>query len=398
MPSTTSSSSGRCFAVASTNTDGFRVVVCGGGIAASEAMLRLRRVLGDELGLTLIAPNEELVYRPLAVREPFAFQAARRYPLRRLAADTDADWLKDALQWVDPGGQEVHTSDGRTVPYDALLVAIGARSEPAFDHATTFSDAEADATFQGVIQDIEDGYTKELALLVPEGATWPLPVYELALLTAERAYGMGFDDVRLSIVTPEPSPLAAFGKAASDAVGSLLEQARVTVYPSARAEVPAAREVVVWPEGVELEPGRIVAMPRLVGPGVRGLPGEDGFISIDEACRVPGTGDRAFAAGDAAAFPIKHGGLGAQEADVAAAGIARVQGVNAEPERFEPTIRAILLTGKQPLYFVARHAEGDRFESQVFDEPQWDPPEKLAAEELGPYLIELDAKAERPRV
>ena len=60
------------------------------------------------------------------------------------------------------------------------------------------------------------------------------------------------------------------------------------------------------------------------GPSVRGLPGAGahGFIPIDKHCGVRGTGGRVFAAGDAANYPIKHGGLGAQMADAAAAAIA----------------------------------------------------------------------------
>jgi sulfide:quinone oxidoreductase len=354
----------------------------------------LRRLLGDAVSLTVVAPNDELVYRPLAVREPFAFRSARRYRLRQLAGDTDAEWVKDTLEWVDPQGQKIHTGAGQALPYDALLVAIGARKEAVYEHATAFDDAEADATFEGIVQDIEGGYTKELALLVPEGPTWPLPVYELALMTAERARGMGMDDLQVSVVTPEPAPLSAFGDAASEALSERLELSNITLYPSATAEVPAAGHVVVQPQGLELQPDRIVSIPRVTGQHVRGLPEEHGFIPIDNACRIPGAGDQAFAAGDATNFQVKHGGLGAQQADVAAAGIARLLGVAAEPAALEPVIRGILLTGKEPLYLTARLVGARGFESEVSDQPSWDPPEKVAAEELGPYLAELDKQAE----
>lgn len=51
----------------------FRVVICGGGIAVVEGLLRLRRLAGDGVHIDLVAPNEELVHRPMAVRQPFAF-------------------------------------------------------------------------------------------------------------------------------------------------------------------------------------------------------------------------------------------------------------------------------------------------------------------------------------
>ena len=129
-------------------------------------------------------------------------------------------------------------------------------------------------------------------------------------MTAERADSMWIDQLGVDVVTAEPEPLAAFGHGASNAVAELLEAARVRVHPSSRAEVPASRRLVVQPEGREFQPGRIVAMPRLRGPRIRAVPADhDGFIPIDEHCRVRGLEPRVFAAGDAADLQIKHGGL-----------------------------------------------------------------------------------------
>lgn len=65
---------------------GFRVVICGGGVAAIEGMLRLRALAGDRVEVTLVAPNDEFVYRPLATREAVGFGGTRRYQLRDIAA------------------------------------------------------------------------------------------------------------------------------------------------------------------------------------------------------------------------------------------------------------------------------------------------------------------------
>ena len=51
-----------------------------GGIAGIEGLLRLRRLAGDQLDMILLSPADYLVYRPLAVLEPFA--AARRAAIR----------------------------------------------------------------------------------------------------------------------------------------------------------------------------------------------------------------------------------------------------------------------------------------------------------------------------
>jgi sulfide:quinone oxidoreductase len=229
---------------------------------------------------------------------------------------------------------------------------------------------------------------------VPDGPTWPLPVYELALMTAERAYASGLDDVEVTVVTPEPEPLTAFGEGASRAVAELLERSRVRLLAGSHAEVPAPRRLVVRPGGVQLEPGRIVALPRLQGPAIRGLPAVDGgFIPIDDRCRVQGLGEHVFAAGDAVDFPVKHGGLGSQMADTAAAGIAALEGSAERPEPLQPVLRGMLLTGREPLFLTARLVEGRGLDSEVSAEPPWPADEKVVAEELGPFLAGLDARA-----
>ena len=277
-----------------------------------------------------------------------------------------------------------------SLEYDALLLAVGARSEVPYEHVTVFDDAHADDTYRGVVQDIEEGYTHSLALLLPDGPAWPLPVYELALMTAQRAESMWMDELGVDIVTADPEPLAAFGHGASNAVAKLLEAAGVRVHTSSRAEVPESRKLVVQPEGRELNPGRIVAMPRLLGPGIRNVPADhDGFIPIDEHCRVRGLEPRVFAAGDAANLQIKHGGLGAQMADTAAAGIAALAGAEVQVEPLRPVLRGVLYTGAEPLYLTARIEDG-RVESEVSRERPWPADEKIVAEELGPFLHSLD--------
>jgi sulfide:quinone oxidoreductase len=372
--------------------NGFRAVICGGGIAAVEGLLRLRRLAGDSLEVELIAPDAELVYRPMAVREPFAFGSPRRYPLRRIARDTGAEWTQDTLEWVDRDAQVVHTGTGRRVEYDALLVAVGARQVAPYEHVATFRDAEADAVYHGIVQDLEEGYSRSLAFIQPPGPVWPLPLYELALMTAERAYSMDMRELELALVTSEPRPLAVFGNAVSDLVARRLEQAGIGVYCNSLAKVPGTGRLVVEPQRAELHPQRMVAVPRIAGPSIRGLPGAgaQGFLPIDRHCAVPGTDGRVFAAGDAADYPVKHGGLGAQMADTAAAAIAAMAGAPVSTPEFSPVIRGMLLTGRDPMFISARPAGAQSFESQVFAKPPWPADQKVVAEELGPYLTSLD--------
>jgi sulfide:quinone oxidoreductase len=372
---------------------GFRVVICGGGIAAVEGLLRLRALAADALEIEVIAPNDDLVMRPLAVREPFSFGTPQRYPLGRIARDAQAELTKDALDRVDPGGRVVHTAEGREANYDALLIAVGARQVAAYEHVATFRDADADAVYRGIVQDVEDGYSRRVTFVQPVGPVWPLPLYELALMTAERSESMDVRDLELSIVTPEPRPLAVFGNAVSEVVANRLARAGVRTYTSSLATVPAKGTVAIRPQNVELEGQRIVAMPRIAGPGIEGLPDDsaDGFLPIDQHCAVRDTDGRVFAAGDAANYPVKHGGLGAQMADAAAEAIAVLAGAKETAAPFQPVIRGKLLTGREPVYMSAHPVGPESFESTVHDEPPWPAGEKVVAEELGGYLAGLDA-------
>jgi sulfide:quinone oxidoreductase len=134
----------------------------------------------------------------------------------------------------------------------------------------------------------------------------------------------------------------------------------------------------------------------LVGPSIAGLPkvAENGFIPIDAHCQVPGV-ERVYAAGDASDFPVKHGGIAAQQADAAAEAIAELAGRTVEAREFHPVIHAILLGGDRPLYLSARLTGGHGSSSEISDTPTWSPPTKIVAKYLAPYLEARDKAALR---
>lgn len=372
-----------------TRPDRLRVAIAGGGVAALETALALRQLAPERTDMTLIAPNAEFAYRPLSVREPFAYGAARRYPLSRIARDAGASLLVDELGWVDPDRHTIHTAGGREVEYDALVLALGARLSARYKHALTIDDRRLDETLHGLIQDVEGGYVHSLAFVAPGRMAWPLPLYELALMAAARAYDMGVE-LTSTIVTPEDHPLAIFGSTASESVAQLLAAAGIETIGSAYAEIPSAGEIVINPGDRRLTVDRAIALPELYGPCVRGIPlGEHGFIHVNRHGLVPNVG-HVYAAGDATDFPIKHGGISSQQADAAARSIAALAGAPVKPEPFAPVIRGMLLTGEQPRYLTARITGGRGFSSQITDTPTWSPPSKVASLYLAPYIDGLD--------
>jgi sulfide:quinone oxidoreductase len=368
----------------------FRVLIAGGGVAALEATLALRELARERVSITLLAPDPEFVYRPMRVQEPFALGGAHTYSLERIARDQDAELVADAFKALDPAAGVVHTEGGQAVAYDALLLAMGARLGPAFSHGLTIDDRIIDEQLHGLIQDVEDGYVHSIAFVAPSAMPWPLPMYELALMTARRAYDMQAN-LAITVVTPEDEPLAIFGRPVSEAVARLLADNGIDTITSAHCGVPAQGEVTIGPGKRTLHVDRVIALPQLHGPSSPGVPKGTvgGFIAVDPHCRVRGL-ETVFAAGDATDFAIKHGGIAAQQADVAAEAIAALAGAPVQPAPCRPEIRAILLGADKPLYLSAHVTGGHGTSSQISEEPLWSPPTKIAAKHLASYLDARD--------
>ena len=380
-----------------------RVVVAGGGVAGLEALLALRDLAGARVELTLLSPDPDFVYRPMAVAEPFARGHAVRHALADIARDLGVELVRGALTGVDAESRVAVTATGERLPYDALLVAVGARSEPAFRRPLTWTPDTDPELFGGLLRDLEEGYAKRLAFIVPPGVAWALPAYELALMTAWQAWGMGQDDVEVMIYTPEEAPLGLFGARATAALRHDLEEAGVQVETGVHvAEEPEApHRLVLHPGERPLDAQRIVALPRAAGPAPAGLAADArGFVLTDLHGKVSGV-DAVWAAGDAIAFPVKQGGLAAQQADAAAEAIAAAAGVEIEPRPFRPVLRGMMLTGRGSEWM--RHdLSGGAGEEAAVRHALWWPPTKIAGRYLSPYLAALDGvhavdEAQRPR-
>jgi sulfide:quinone oxidoreductase len=369
-----------------------RVVVAGGGVAGLETIMALHDLAGPRVSVELICPEAEFVYKPLTVGEPFAGRSASRHSLERIAADFDAKLTVDALDWVAPGQHALFTRSGAEIGYDVLVVALGARREQPFDQVVTFRGHEDSEAVQGLVHDIEHGYSRRVAFVVPPGVTWPLPLYELALMAAARAHEMQME-VDLHLVTPEETPLAAFGGEASAEVAAMLDAAGITVETGAYAEVEGGQTVHLRPSGRSIEAHRILAVPILHGTAPRGVPATgDGFIPVDSHGSVTGISD-VYAAGDGVAFPIKQGGIATQQADAVAEVIAKRAGASIEPRAFHPVMRAIVMTGGEERYLRGDAGRG-RDVSDASDHPLWWPPTKIAGRYLAPYLAGEPAHTE----
>src|SRR3954453_14869653 len=248
-----------------------RVVIAGGGIAAVECALALHDLAGDRVALTIVAPNAQFELRPLRTAEPFSRDHVRRHALADLARRGGAELVAAAVTRVDAERHEVVAGD-RTIPYDTLVLAVGGRHRTAYEGALTFTGDASTIDYNGLLAAIDEGSAHAVSFVVPPGITWTLPIYELALMTAREAWGMGIDDIALQIVSPEDAPLALFGPGASAAMRELLHEGRIAFRGGPYVQEDAGGGLRATPGDEPLDSRRVVALPTIEGPALDGVP------------------------------------------------------------------------------------------------------------------------------
>ena len=364
------------------NATPLRVVIAGAGVAGLEALLALRENAGKRVDITLLAPESEFRFRQLSVATPFRLADPTGFNLDEIAREFDVHHRRGALAEVDVDKRVVRTAAGTEIAYDVLLIATGTEPVEAVPGALTFRGFQDVSSYRDILARLERGEISRPVFAVPDGAWWPLALYELALMTAAHVAAADLDGIEICIVSPESQPLELFGKRASTAVATLLETAGV--------EFRGGRRPVRFEDGrLKISRGRALRFDQAISlpiPVVRPIPGipqdpPHGYIPTNEFGRVLGIED-VYAAGDASWFPVKQGGLAAQQADAAATAIAELAGARIVAQPFRPVLRGALLTSWGPRYL--RSDLGD--DSVAARSALWWPPGKVAGRLLAPYL------------
>ncbi|HWA55012.1 MAG TPA: FAD-dependent oxidoreductase [Solirubrobacterales bacterium] len=364
-----------------------QVLIAGGGVAALEAAIALHEIAGQRTEVTLCSPREDFIYRPFAVAEPYGASRAMRYDLAELAGRCGATYRCASIDAVDGERRRAHTHDGEEIAYDYLIVACGSRLLASVAGATIFWGVPDDRQVQDFVRDVGEKRLRRVAFTMPGGATWALPMYELALLAQSELAKRGIGDASLVVVTPEEAPLNLFGRAVSERIAALLAERGIEIVTGATPIHFEDGELAVSPRAA-IEADAVLSMPRIEGRRIAGVPHDlAGFVPVDDHGRVRGM-QHAFAAGDATAFPVKQGGIAAQQADAAAEAIAAELGCEVEAKPLDPVLRGVLWTGAKPLYLSGYLAGGHGETSSASEEAPWEggAEDKLVARYLTPFL------------
>lgn len=358
------------------------VLLVGGGVAALELLLALRADAGATVAITVLSGSAEFAPPAMTVAEPFGRGGAQAHAWAQIAADRDARLVIDTLVAVDTVSRTAFTHGGRRIPYDTIAVATGARRVAPLSGALTFGiGPDAPGELAALVAAMRTSEDAGVAFALPWPSSWSLPLYELALLAAHELREHG-SAAPVRIVTPEAHALEILGPAARAAVAPRLDALGIEL-------VTGAQPRAVVAGGLQLDGGATVAAAHVVtlvdvaARPVAGLPVDRlGFVPVDGHGRVAGE-DHVYAAGDVTSFPLRQGGIAAQQADVVAAMIAaRYADPPDPPAAFAPVLRGRLTTSGAPLYLQARPSG----QSLASHRALWSPPEKVAGRRLAPYL------------
>jgi len=398
------------------------VCVVGGGTAGLEGLLLARRLLGSAADLCLIVPDRMFRYRPMSPDSLFRPAKERGLAIADIVSEAGSRWVADRAVLVDEEQRSVVTRDGETVTFDFLLLAVGARPRRALRQGYLWARGDDPVFLDQILGELAAGTVRNVAVVVPRGARWPIPAYELALVLAWTAAGT---PAHITLITTESEPLGALGAAAAEAVAHELAAAGVELITGVEAidavgddatrsdsasvflvpelDADAAGALTGKPTGSVggARHGdsarvfdRLISLPTVDGPSVAGVATDAaGFIEVDTTLKVCGS-ERAWAAGACVAAGLEHSALAARQADAAIAAIAEqcADGVAADltiPSG-APELTGMLLTGQRDEWL----AENPRGTREPSTRCLWWPPGRAVGQMLAQHIAAWDPSTE----
>jgi sulfide:quinone oxidoreductase len=339
---------------------GARVVILGGGFAGLRALHHLAR----HASVTLVDARESSLAKPALPEVALAGVAVERarFRLAPVAHRHGARFVRRRAERVDPDARVVLLEDGEAVPYDFLVVALGAVKDydavPGYREVghSVCDDVEAPRlaaaldAFRGGPVVVGSAPSRFGALVDAPRLAAPCegPVGEVAFLIDHELRRRGLRD---------SSPVTIFspGTVFFEDVGDAVRAAAAELAGEAGVEVLAGRRLAALePGGVRFEGGEsleaalVVLVPPYAPPPLVAsseLGDDAGYLPTDRQMRHLSE-PRVFGAGDATALAMpKLGHIAVHQADVAAAAILQELGGRSEVPPYAPEVFCIMDRG-----------------------------------------------------
>ncbi|MGA8015843.1 MAG: FAD/NAD(P)-binding oxidoreductase [Candidatus Dormiibacterota bacterium] len=314
-----------------------QVLILGGGTGGTVTANRLRRVLPESIGITVVDGNDDHVYQPGLLFVPFGLTEG--HDLVRPRGEQlhhGIDYLQGTVESVDVRANRVHFEGGRTAAYDVLVVATGAVLMPGETEGLdgpgwgskvfTFYSLEGARALQAALARFSAG--RIVVNVVDMPIKCPVAPLEFCFLADWFFHEKGTRaDVELTYVTPLDG---AFTKpVAAQRLGELLAKKGVKVVTEFNTgSVDGEAGELTSYDGRVVPFDLAVVVPLHAGAEFvsrsPGLGDELNFIPTDEHTLQSAAAANIFAIGDAAGLPVsKAGSVTHFESEVLAENIRR---------------------------------------------------------------------------
>ena len=286
-----------------------RVLVLGGGFGGIATAVALRAQLEPADEVVLVERRPRFV---MGLRKNWALVGASTLAEgeRPLAAlrERGIEVVAGTIDVIRPEAREAQV-DGRTLPADALVVALGAERDPGRvpgfrEHAIDVYDEGANESGAAAI----NAFTGGRIVIGIFGVPYPCPPgpYELALLLGER---LAARDVPggIFVFTPQSGSLPVLGDAGCAAFDGRLASEGITLRPKTNATAVEPGAVVAADTRIPFD--LLLGVPPHRVPEVvtaAGLAEPGAWVKVDPATletRFPGV----YAIGDVTAIPLASG-------------------------------------------------------------------------------------------
>jgi len=275
---------------------------------------RMRRRLSSEHKVVLVERRDEFFYAPsflwvmVGARRP----AQTKRALRSMLAP-GVELVHGEVSQIDAAGHKV-VAGGREVPFDYLVVALGAelapQATPGFQEAAlNHYELEGAARALPALRGLSSGNVVVAVCGVPYKC--PAAPWETALLADDLLRHAGKrGSVNVSVFTPEPAPMPVAGPAVGKMVTGLLHQRGIEAYFNAPiAGFDAAGKRFLLKDRTARPFDLALGVPAHRPPAAvaaSGIAGPAGWASVDPRTletAAPGV----FAVGDVASITLPNG-------------------------------------------------------------------------------------------
>ncbi|OIQ78718.1 NADH dehydrogenase-like protein [mine drainage metagenome] len=299
-----------------------RLLVLGGGTAGTMVVNKLRKKLkNDQWSITVIDRDNDHIYQPGLLLLPFGvYQAEELVKKRDHFFPDNVEFIRAEIDKIVPDANHVLLADGRSLPYDYLVIASGASPRPEqtpgmddpanwYKSVFDFYTPAGSAALRDALQKWEGGR------LVVHISEMPIkcPVAPLEFTFLADAF---FEDRnmrdRVEIVYVTPLEGAFTKPVCSKHLGWMLDERKITLEPDFVIEhIDPETKTLVSMDEREIPFDLLVTVPVNMGADFiarSGMGDELNYVPVDKETFLSKKYSNVFALGDASDIPASKAG------------------------------------------------------------------------------------------